>query len=80
MLTQIYAVNAISRNVFRAGIGFLGSYLLRITNTANSMILVGIILFITVLGLTAYMQTRLGLKPEEYDENEIYKKEKLKSA
>lgn len=29
ILTQIYAVNAISRNVFRASISFLGSYLLR---------------------------------------------------
>lgn len=29
ILTQIYAVNAISKNVFRASISFLGSYLLR---------------------------------------------------
>ena len=74
ILTQIFAVNAISRNIFRAGIGFLGSYLLRITNTANSMILVGIILLVTVLGLISYMKTRLGLKPEEYGEKEIFEK------
>ena len=74
ILTQIFAVNAISRNIFRAGIGFLGSYLLRITDTANSMILVGIILLVTVLGLISYMKTRLGLKPEEYDEKEIFEK------
>ena len=73
IITQIYAVNAISRNVFRAIIGFLGSYLLRITNTANSTLLVGIILLITTLGIISYMKTRLGLKPEEYDEREIYK-------
>lgn len=72
ILTQIYAVNAISRNVFRATIGFLGAYLLRITNTTNSIILVGIILLITVLGLVTYMKTRLGLKPEEYSENEFF--------
>lgn len=72
ILTQIYAVNAISRNTFRAAISFLGSYLLRITNTANSMILIGILLLITVLGLVSYMKTRLGLKPEEYNENEIF--------
>ncbi len=72
ILTQIYAGNAISRNIFRASISFLGSYLLRITNTANSMILVGILLLITVLGLISYMKTRLGLKPEEYHENEIF--------
>lgn len=73
IITQIYAVNAISRNVFRAIIGFLGSYLLRITNTANSTLLVGIILLITTLGIISYMKTRLGLNPEEYDEREIYK-------
>lgn len=72
ILTQIYAVNAISSNVFRAIIGFLGAYLLRITNTTNSIILVGIILLITVLGLVTYMKTRLGLKPEEYSENEFF--------
>lgn len=72
ILTQIYAMNAISRNIFRAGISFLGSYLLRITNTANSMILVGILLLITVIGLVSYMKTRLGLKPEEYNGNEIF--------
>lgn len=72
ILTQIFAVNAIGRNAFRAGIGFLGSYLLRITNTANSMILVGIILLVTVLGLISYMKTRLGLKPEEYGQKEIF--------
>ena len=72
MLTQIYAINEISRNIFRAIIGFIGAYLLNLTNTAHSMILVGIILLITVLGLTSYMKTRVGLKPEQYDKNEIY--------
>lgn len=76
ILTQIYAVNAMSRNLFRAIIGFLGSYLLRITNTANSMIILGIIVLITVLGLVSYMKTRLGLKPKEYGKNEIFEEEK----
>lgn len=51
ILTQIYAVNAISRNVFRAVISFLGAYLLKITDTANSMILVGILLIIIAFAL-----------------------------
>ena len=72
ILTQIYAVNAITQNILRATIGFLGAYLLRITNTTNSIILVGIILLITVLGLVAYMKTRLGLKPEEYSKTEFF--------
>ena len=72
ILTQILAINAISRNIFRAIIGFLGSYLLRITSTANSIIIIGIMLLLTAMGLISYMKTRLGLKPEQYDENEIY--------
>ncbi len=74
ILTQIYAVNAICKNLFRAVICFLGSYLLGITNTANSMIVVGIILLITVLGLVSYMKTRLGLQPKDYNKDEIFSK------
>lgn len=73
ILTKILAVKAISRNIFRAAIGFLGSYLLNITNTANAMILIGIFLVVVTISLFSYMKTRLGLKPEEYDKNEIYK-------
>ena len=42
-------------------------------NLLFSIPFVGIILLITVLGLSSYMKTRLGLKPEEYDAKEIYK-------
>ncbi len=77
ILTQIYAVDSISRNLFRAGISFLGSYLLQITDTANSIILLGIILLITALGLTSYMKMRVGKKPEEYDENDIFQEKTL---
>lgn len=73
ILTQIYAINAISSNIFRAMIAFLGSYLLGLTDTTNCMIMVGIILLITVLGLASYMKTRLGLKPKEYSENEFFR-------
>ena len=37
------------------------------------MIVVGIILLITTLGLVSYMKTRLGLKPTEYNADEIFK-------
>ena len=71
MITQIFAVKAISKNVFRSCIGFLGAYLLDVTNTANATILVGIILLIATLGFVSYMKTRLGLKPEEYDQKDV---------
>lgn len=72
IITKIYAVNAISRNVFRMGIGFLGSYLLTITNTANATIIIGIFLAVISISLISYMSTRLGLKPEKYDKSDIY--------
>lgn len=71
ILPKIYSVNAISRNVFRMIIGFLGSYILSITNTANSLILTGIIFGIVTIALISYMKTRTGLKPEEYKKEDI---------
>ena len=71
IITKIYSVNAISRNIFRMIIGFLGSYLLKITDTANSLILIGIIFMIVTIALISYMKTRTGLKPEEYKKEEI---------
>lgn len=73
ILTQIYAANAMMKNFLRSIIGFVGSYLLDITTTANAMVLVGIFLTIISISLISYMKTRLGLKPEQYDENEIYR-------
>lgn len=75
ILSQIYAANAMVKNLLRAIIGFIGSYLLEITTTANAMILVGIFMIIISMSLISYMKTRLGLKPEEYGENEIYSKD-----
>ena len=62
------------KNLLRAIIGFLGSYLLDITTTANAMVIIGIFLVVITISLISYMKTRLGLKPEQYDENEIFNK------
>lgn len=72
ILSQIYAANAMVKNLIRAIIGFVGSYLLGITTTANAMILVGIFMIIISISLIGYMKTRLGLKPEEYGKDDIY--------
>ena len=71
ILPKIYSINAISRNFFRMIIGFLGSYILTLTNSANSLILTGIIFSIVTLSLISYMKTRTGLKPEEYKKEDI---------
>ncbi len=70
ILPKIYAVNSISRNIFRVLIGFIGSYLLRITNTANAIIVIGIMFTFVVMVLILYMKNRVGLKPEEYSSEE----------
>lgn len=71
ILPKIYSINAISRNVFRMLIGFLGSYLLAIINTAHSTLLTGIIFMIVTIALISYMKTRTGLKANEYKKEEI---------
>lgn len=71
ILPKIYSINAISRNLFRMTIGFLGSYLLSITDTANATVLTGIIFMIVTIALISYMKTRTGLKPEEYRKEDI---------
>ena len=71
ILPKIYSINSMSKNFFRMVIGFLGSYILSITNTANSLILTGIIFSIVTLSLISYMKTRTGLKPEEYKKEDI---------
>lgn len=72
ILPKIYSINAISKNVFRMLIGFVGSYILSITNTANSLILTGIMFSIITLALISYMKTRTGLKSDEYKKEDIY--------
>jgi len=73
IIVQILATDAIIRNLFRAIIGFFGAYLLKITDTANAFIIIGVLLLVASLGLISYMKTRLGLKPQEYDKSEFYK-------
>lgn len=71
ILSKIYSVNSFFRNFCRIIIGLIGAYFLKITNTANSIILIGIIFAIITFVLIVYMKKRVGLKPEEYDVSEI---------
>ncbi len=54
---------------------FLASKSLEVTNIGIAYIIFGVAFLITILGVLEYMRTRLGLKPEEYNEKDIkYKK------
>ena len=68
--TQINAVYNLSRNVVRVLFGFLASFILGVTASANALIIVGIIFTIIFIVIGQYMKTRLGLKPEEYSKEE----------
>lgn len=71
VLTQIIAMNEISRNFFRAIVSFIGAYIINITNASNALIITGLFSFVLTFSLISYMKTRLGLKPEEYEDGEI---------
>ena len=51
-----------------------GSMLVGIWNISYSMIIMGIIILLISLGLTIYSKDKLGLKPDEYTQKDIYKR------
>lgn len=71
ILPQIYSANSLTKNLCRVIIGVFGSYFLRVTNTANAIIICAIMSTIITIALVSYMKTRIGLKPEEYEKEEI---------
>ncbi|MCI9177558.1 MAG: MFS transporter [Clostridia bacterium] len=71
VLPEIYSMNGIYCNFTRMIFSFIGSMLLRITNTANASILAGILFTVLMTIAYFYAKTRLGLKPEQYLPREI---------
>ena len=67
----IHSANFIGRNLLRAIIGFLGALILSNFDIKYTMLITGVIFTIIAYAIYQYMQTRLGLKPEEYDEKDI---------
>lgn len=75
MRIKILTANYIIEGIVASTLSFLGSWLLTITNTANASIIIGSSVFIILIILLEYMNTRVGLQPEEYKESEINFKE-----
>ncbi|MEG2310578.1 MAG: MFS transporter [Clostridia bacterium] len=70
--SKIYAVNYLVQNFFRAIICFAGSMLLTFTKTTNiAMLIVGCIGVLAMFMVTLYMKSRVGLKADEYNKNDI---------
>jgi len=75
MRVKILTANYIIEGIVASSLSFLGAGLLTITNTANASIIVGSSVFIILILLLEYMNSRVGLKPDEYKESEINFKE-----
>ena len=68
--TKIFAAYNLFRNVFRMLGTLLASFLLDKMTTTYCMIIIGVLFTIIYILLGKYMKTRVGLKPEEYSEEE----------
>ena len=74
ILPAIYSSKSICDNIFRTIITLLGSAIVGIYNIDIAMIVMGIFILILTLALTVYSKDKLGLKPEEYTQKDIYKR------
>lgn len=70
--TKIYSAHTYLEGVLRFIITLFASFLLNITNTANSLIILGCVFTFILILLLDYMRTRVGLKPEEYKKSDIH--------
>lgn len=74
ILPAIYSAKSICDNIFRTIITLFGAAVVGIYNIDIAMIAMGILILILTLGLTVYSKDKLGLKPEEYTQKDIYKR------
>ena len=74
ILPAIYSSKSICDNIFRTIITLLGSAIVGIYNIDIAMIVMEIFILILTLVLTVYSKDKLGLKPEEYTQKDIYKR------
>ena len=68
---KISALRYLTANLATAILSFICSGLLAITTTANTFIIIGCITTIGVVLLLDYMRDKVGLKPEEYSDEDI---------
>lgn len=74
ILPAIYSAKSICDNIFRTVITLLGAAIVGVYNIDIAMVAMGIFILILTLGLTVYSKDKLGLKPEEYTQKDIYKR------
>ena len=75
MRIKIFAANSMIEGIVACIFSLFGAWVLTFTDTAKASILIGSIFFILLIFILEYMRGRVGLKPEEYDPEEIHFKE-----
>ena len=68
--TKINTAYNLFRNATKTLFGFLASFILGVTTSANALIIVGIIFTIIYIAISQYMKPRIGLNPEQYSKEE----------
>ncbi len=71
ILPKIYSVNGIMTSVGKMFIGVLASSILKRTDIFHALLILGAICTCAIIVLGIYSKSRLGLKPEEYNEKDI---------
>ena len=69
--TKIFAIKSLVENLGRVILSLFASFLLGITTTSYAFVFIGCIFFIIFIFLLESMKTKVGLKPEEYSEEDL---------
>lgn len=69
--TKIFAIKSLVENLGRVLISLFVSFLLGITNTAYTLLIVGTIFFVIFIFLLNHMKLKVGLKPEQYPKEDL---------
>jgi MFS family permease len=68
---KIYAINTFVEDIGSTLISFFTSYLLTYTNSANTVLIIGVSSLVVFIVVLYYMKNRIGLKKEEYNSQDI---------
>lgn len=72
MRLKIYSANQIIEYTSKATLSIICSFMLSCFSSAVTTLIIGLCSFILMLFLISYMSTRVGLKPEQYSEKDIF--------
>lgn len=71
IISKIYSVDGIMENLGRMIIGIVASAILKVTILPNALVILGTVCTLIVVLLSLYSKSRLGLKPEQYNKEDI---------